>query len=80
MSLRRVLSWIAIAALAAAFILLCLVMPLKINIVYPLILFAVAIVLFFAVKKMPSDLPDDDAGAKPQWKRVDGEKGGEDGK
>ena len=58
--MRRALSWIAIVLTAGAFILLCLIWVLKINIVIPIIMFAAALVLLGVVKSMPSD--DDGSG------------------
>lgn len=78
--MRRILSWIAIVTIAAAFVLLCLVLPLKINITIPIALFAVAIVLFFVVKRMPSDLPEEEEKPKSEWKRVDSDEAGEERK
>ena len=53
--LRRALSWIAIALTAIAFILLCLIWLLKINILIPIGMFAAAMVLLYIVKRMPTD-------------------------
>ncbi|GEM_PF-6429831 len=83
MNLRRILSWVAIAALAAAFISLCLAIPLKLPSIIPIGLFAAGIILFFVIKQMPSDLPEEEGEKTPEkseWKRVDGEKSGEEGK
>jgi hypothetical protein len=83
MSLRRILSWVAIAALAAAFISLCAAIPLKLNSLIPIGLFAAGIILFFVVKQMPSDIPDEEGEKTPEkseWKRVDSESRREDGK
>lgn len=52
---RRVLSWIAIVLTAGAFILLCLIWLLKINILIPILMFAAALVILGIVKNMPSD-------------------------
>lgn len=59
--MRRALSWIAIVLAAGAFILLCLIWILKINILIPILMFAAALVLLGIVKSMPSD--DDRSGA-----------------
>ena len=53
--MRKILSWIAIAVIAAAFVTLCLVFPLKLNIAIPIVLFAIGIILFFVIKRMPAD-------------------------
>ncbi|MBQ1685261.1 MAG: hypothetical protein II072_07110 [Clostridia bacterium] len=58
--MRRALSWIAIVLAAGAFILLCLIWILKINILIPILMFAAALVLLGIVKSMPSD--DDGSG------------------
>ncbi len=53
--MRRVLSWVAVALAAGAFILLCLIWVLHINVIIPIIMFAAAFVLLGVVKSMPSD-------------------------
>lgn len=53
--MRRVLSWIAIVLTGGAFILLCLIWLLKINILIPICMFAAALLLLFAVKRMAPD-------------------------
>ena len=53
--MRKILSWVAIAVIAAAFVTLCLVFPLKLNIAIPIVLFAIGIILFFVIKRMPAE-------------------------
>ena len=68
--MKRILAWAAIVLTAGAFILLCLVWLLKINILIPIAMFALAFILLGVVKKMPddtaapSDTPDDGNGGQ----------------
>ena len=68
--MKRILAWAAIVLTAGAFILLCLVWLLKINILIPIAMFVLAFILLGVVKKMPdddaapSDTPDDRDGGQ----------------
>ena len=50
--MKRVLSFIAIGLTLGAFILLCLIWVLKINLIIPILMFAAAFVLLGIVKRM----------------------------
>lgn len=50
--MKRVLSFIAIGLTLGAFILLCLIWVLKINLIIPILMFASAFVLLGIVKRM----------------------------
>ena len=53
--MRTILARVCISVVAAAFILLCLVPFCHIPLVIPMVLFVIAIILFFVVKRMPAD-------------------------
>lgn len=53
--MRRILALISIVFAAAAFVLLCLVLPCRIPIDIPIILFVIAFMLLVIVKRMKSD-------------------------
>lgn len=50
--MKRILSFIAIGLTLGAFILLCLIWILKINVLIPILMFAAAFVLLGIVKRM----------------------------
>ena len=52
MNTKRILSFIALGLTAGAFILLCLVWILKINVLIPIFMFAASFVLLGIVKRM----------------------------
>ena len=53
--MRTILARVCIFIVAAAFILLCLIPFCNIPPVMPIVLFVIAIILFFVVKRMPAD-------------------------
>ena len=62
--MRRILAVISIAFAVGAFVLLCLVLPLQINILIPIFMFVIAFLLLMIVKRMNSDETGAD-NAKP---------------
>ena len=69
--MKRVLSFIAIGLTAGAFILLCLVLILKLNVLVPILMFAAAFALLGVVKRMHTN---DSAGTGGDIGLNDGEK------
>lgn len=53
--MRRILAVISIFFAIGAFVLLCLVLPLQINILIPIFMFVIAFMLLMIVKRMDSD-------------------------
>ena len=53
--MRRILAVISIFFAIGAFLLLCLVLPLRINILIPIFMFVIAFMLLMIVKRMDSD-------------------------
>ncbi len=53
--MKKTLAWICIALTGAAFIMLCLVLILRIQLWIPIIMFAIALVMLAMIKRMPGD-------------------------
>lgn len=67
--MKRILSFIAIGLTAAAFILLCLIWVLKIQVWIPILMFAAAFVLLGIVKRMHAE---DELNAQNSKNGIDG--------
>lgn len=53
--MKKTLAWICIVLTFTAFVLLCLVFVLKINVWIPVIMFAVSLIMLMMIKRMPND-------------------------
>ena len=71
--MKRILSYIAVGLTAGAFILLCLIWILKINVLIPIAMFAAAFVLLGVVKRM--HIQDELNALYPGDEKSDGEEG-----
>ena len=71
--MKKILSYIAVGLTAGAFILLCLIWVLKINVLIPILMFAAAFVLLGVVKRMHAQ--DELNSLYPADENKDGEEG-----
>lgn len=51
--MKRILAFIAIAVTLCAFVLMCLILIIKIDIIIPIIMFIVGFIMLLIVKKLP---------------------------